>query len=244
MSERDPYLSVIIPAYNEGKRLPATLDALYQYLWKQLYKFEVIVVDNGSTDETGQVCKHFMRKHNFMIYLRTEQRGKGLAVRTGMLAAKGRWRMMYDADMSMPPSGIKWLLPRPSDPGVDVYIGSRALPGAQVRTSLKRRLIGRVFNFIVQQELGLPWEDTQCGYKCFSSSATRTIFSQAKLDGWAFDVELLYLAALFEARVMEYPITWVNDSDSRVRLLSDSLGMLRDVLRIKKMHAELVVPET
>lgn len=235
---QNPYLSIIIPCHNEADRLAASFERLHnEYLDRALRSYEIIVVDNGSHDKTLKQALLLSRTYQNVTVLGVQERGKGLAVRTGMLAARGTWRLMADADWSMPPSEIARLLPRPGDPEFDVCIASRELRGAHITTSFKRRMIGRVFNFIVWAVLGLPFSDTQCGFKLFSARSAECIFSRSTVDGLTFDVEVLYLALLHGYPIIEQGVTWVNDSDSRVRLWEDSRQMLKDLFKIRRLHS-------
>jgi dolichyl-phosphate beta-glucosyltransferase len=231
------FLSIIIPCYNEANRLAACMERLHvDYLDHALHTYEIIIAVNGSSDGTLELAQLLSRTYQHVTVLNIPERGKGIAVRTGMLAARGTWRLMADSDWSMPPAEIAKLLPRPRDPEFDVCIASRELPGAHVTTSFKRRAIGRTFNAIVYALLGLPFSDTQCGFKLFSARSAECVFSQSHIDGWAFDVEILYLALIHGYSILEQGITWVNDTDSRVRLWDDSLQMFKDILSIRRDH--------
>ena len=233
-------LSVVLPAYNEEKLIYDTLRRISAYLDLKGSAWEVLVVDDGSKDRTQDVVLKYIQEHagQAVRILRFDpNHGKGFAARQGMLAAKGRYVLLTDADLSAPIKESDKLIAA-IERGCDVAIGSRGVhaPGCDVRQSFKRRLSGRVFNFFVQA-LALPGiQDSQCGFKCFSSAATKKIFSEQKLDGFAFDVEALYLARRFGYRIAEVPIMWSEGRDSKINLFCDPILMLKDLLKIKTLH--------
>ncbi len=228
-----PYLSVIIPAYNESGRIVAALEALSQYLHAQSYSWEVIVVDDGSDDATAAIVEEWSSgKHGFRLE-RIQHGGKGAAVRHGMLAANGRYRFMCDSDLAMPINHLADFIKHMSD-GNDIVIGSRQIDGAnRYNESLFRHMLGRAFNKLVQMTAVRGVQDTQCGFKCFSADAADELFRMQRTTGWGFDVELLYLARRRGMRVLEIPIDWRHDSDSRLNTASAGLPMLLDVLAVR-----------
>ncbi len=230
----DIFLSIIIPAHNEERRLPPTLMSINAYLDKQSYPSEIVVVENGSQDLTAVVTEAFAADHPRVRLIRESSRGKGLAVRRGMLEASGRFRFICDADLSMPIEEVAKFLPPQLD-GVDVAIGSREAPGARrYNEPPHRHFIGRAFSNLVKF-FALPgFEDTQCGFKSFSARAAIDIFSVQLLNGMSFDVEALYIALKRGYRVVEVPINWYYRSESRVRLIDDSLRMFKDILTIRR----------
>jgi dolichyl-phosphate beta-glucosyltransferase len=225
-----PGLSVVIPAYNEAARLPPTLKRISAHLAGRSH--EILVVDDGSSDGTADAAR--VVGCPGLQVLRTEpNRGKGHAVRRGMLAARGDRRLMTDADLSTPIEDLKGLEHR-LDEGYDVAIGSRALPGAdvQVHQPWYRENAGRVFNLMVRS-LALPdLMDTQCGFKLWDGAAAQEAFGAALLDGFCFDVEVLYLARKRGRRIAEVPITWRNDAGTRVGTLRGITAFL-DLVRIR-----------
>ena len=230
-----PKLSVIIPAYNEEKRLPKTLESVISYLAKQTYQSEVLVVNDGSKDGTATIVRELAKNIPSLRLLdNQENHGKGFVVRQGMLAAKGEWRVFMDADNSTSIDHIHrmWL---EKDQGFEVIIGSRDIKGAviPVPQSWLRRRLGDVFNLMVQvlSELWGIW-DTQCGFKGFSAKATQEIFSKATVNRWAFDVELLVIAKKHGYKVKEIPVTWINDANSKVKL-SGMINMLLEIGQIR-----------
>jgi dolichyl-phosphate beta-glucosyltransferase len=227
-----PALSVVIPAYNEAARLPASLRRIAEYLEQCAPGAEILVVDDGSRDDTAGLAVEASAGRARV--LRNEgNRGKGYAVRRGMLAASGARRLMTDADLSTPIEELP-LLMAPLDAGYDVAIGSRAVPGARVEVhqSRYRESVGRVFNRLVQL-LALPGlHDTQCGFKLFTADAAEEAFGAARLDGFSFDVEALYVARLHGRRIAEVPVTWRNDAATRVTL-SRGLLAFADIARLR-----------
>lgn len=232
-----PYLSVIVPVHNEERRLPRCLDELTRWLWARNYLYEIIVVSNGSTDGTARICAEHAQIFSHFKWFDYPERGKGLAVRRGMLAARGMYRLMMDVDLSTPLDEITPALRLALTH--DVVIGSREAEPHKVKTTIQRYVIGRAFHALVQ-DLAPGIRDTQCGFKLFHHEAASRIFSLAQINGMAFDVEALFLARLLGYDVHEMPVTWTHDADSRVRLVGDSLGMLWDVLNIPTLHARVV----
>lgn len=224
-----PALSVVVPALNEEDRLPRTLERITSHLGRRGGAYEVLVVDDGSRDATA-----VRAEAAGAIVLRNEgNRGKGFAVRRGMLAARGARRLMTDADLSTPIEELDRLSAR-MDEGHDVVIGSRAMAGAriEVRQPWYRENMGRLFNLFVRA-LAVPGvRDTQCGFKLFSAAAARDVFSATRLDGFSFDVEALFLARRKGYRIAEVPVLWRNDAASRVSLFRGFLAF-PDLLRIR-----------
>jgi dolichyl-phosphate beta-glucosyltransferase len=239
MMQSLPYLSVIIPAHNEARRLPACIEQTIHYLFRTSYQYEIIVVENGSTDDTWKICEKYRGIYGHFFPLRLPQRGKGAAVRAGMLAASGRYRLFMDADLSTPLREIAHALEhiRKSD----IVIGSREMDRSSVKSTFHRRFIGRIFHALIT-DLVPDIHDTQCGFKMFRDYAAMQLFGEQKLTGMAFDVELLWLARLRGYSVREMPVQWTHDSDSRVRLVGDSLSMLWDVVNIPAAHLKVKLP--
>jgi len=226
------FLSIIIPAYNEESRLPRTLRQVFAYLEKQSYTCEVIVVENGSTDRTLQIAHEFASTHPTLHPLREERPGKGNAVRRGMLEARGEYRFICDADLSMPIEEIsKFLPPRLKD--FDLAIGSREAPGAvRYNEPSYRHWGGRLINYAIQLFILPGLNDTQCGFKCFRAEVAETLFRQQTLMGWSFDIEMLYLARRRGYRLVEVPIQWYYDAESKVNAIRDAFRMVGDIFRI------------
>ena len=231
--EDPPLLSLIIPAFNEGARLPTTLPQIVEYLQAQQFTSEVIVVDNNSSDETARIAEEFAAEYPFIRVLSESRQGKGAAVRTGMMAAMGEYIFMADADLSMPITEIKKFLP-PVLEGYDVGIASREVPGAvRYNEPAYRHLMGRVFNLIVKIIAVPGYQDTQCGFKSFRRSVALDILEGQTIDGWAFDVELLYIARRRGYEIVEVPIDWYYHANSRISPLKDAIEMVREVVRIR-----------
>jgi dolichyl-phosphate beta-glucosyltransferase len=228
-----PALSLVIPAYNEQARLPYTLSQIEAYVCQARLDCEVIVVDNGSQDGTSAVVQQATVGFHELRLLRTDGRGKGRAVRTGALAAQGDVVLFADADLSWSVEDLSRFASL-IDARSPVVIGSREGVGARrIGEPGYRHLMGRVFNRVVQA-LAVPGvEDTQCGFKAFSAEAARAIFRRQRIDGFGFDVEVLYLARRLGFGVRVVPLRWEHKENSRVAPLADTLGMLSDVLRVR-----------
>ena len=230
----NPFLSIIIPAYNEQSRLPKTLEQVFHFLGKQSFKSEVIVVENGSTDRTFEVAQKFAEQYKNLRVIHTEERGKGGAVQRGVREAEGEYVFICDADLSMPVEEISKFLP-PALKDFDIAIGSREAPGAvRYNEPYYRHLTGRVFNMLIRLMVLPKLQDTQCGFKCLRAEVARDIFPFQTLTGWAFDVELLYIAHQHGYRILEIPIDWFFNADSKVRVLRDSWRMFIDLLVIRR----------
>jgi glycosyltransferase involved in cell wall biosynthesis len=227
-----PFLSIVIPAYNEEDRLPRALGQIFAFLEKQSYTFEVVIVENGSADRTLDLAREFALHHPSLIVIHEEQRGKGNAVRRGMLAARGEYRFICDADLSMPIEEISKFLP-PVLNDFEVAIGSREAPGAvRYNEPSYRHLGGRAINLAIRLLILPGLNDTQCGFKCFHGDVAADLFQQQTLNGWSFDIEILYLARRKKMRIREIPIHWHFDANSKVSAVRDALHMLNDIFRI------------
>jgi dolichyl-phosphate beta-glucosyltransferase len=227
-----PRLSVVIPAYNEERRLSKSLGRIRAFLEARAESFEILVADDGSRDATAAVAA--AEGGPALRVLRSDRnRGKGHAVRRGMLAARGERRLMTDADLSTPLEELPSLEAR-LDAGFDVAIGSRAVRGAriEVHQSLFRETAGRAFNVLVRLLLLPGVRDTQCGFKLYTARAAQAAFERVRLDGFSFDVEALYVARRLGLRMTEVPVLWRNDAATRVGGLSGALAFL-DLLRIR-----------
>ena len=230
----EPFLSLIIPAHNEQARLPASLPKIHEFLKAQAFSWEVIVVDSGSRDGTAQVVRDFTARWPELRLVQVERPGKGLAVRRGMLAARGDYRFICDADLSMPIDQVPRFLP-PSMRDADIAIASREVAGAARHDEpTYRHLIGRAFNVLVRRLTIPEIQDTQCGFKCFRRSVAEDLFRVQQVEGWTFDVEILYVALRRGYRIVEVPIPWYYNPGSRVRIARDSLTMFTDLFRIRR----------
>lgn len=224
-----------MPAYNETDRIGSTLGAVQDYLGRQDYDWELIVSDDGSTDETPVTARAAFRGPHCRVIGDGVNRGKGAAVRRGMLDACGRVRLFTDADNSTPIEELDNLLEAMRESRAAVVIGSRAAAGArlEVRQPLYRELMGRTFNLVVRA-LAVPGiADTQCGFKLFTAPAAEYLFGRQRLDGFSFDVEVLMRARERGMRVVETPVRWIDNPASRVSPGRDSLRMLRDIVRLR-----------
>jgi len=229
-----PYLSIIIPAYNEQERLPNSLDAIAAYVEQRPFAIEVIVVDNNSSDRTGAIIEQAAAKHPYVHGLFEPTQGKGAAVRTGMLAARGEYRFICDADLSMPIDEIDRFLPEQIGP-VDIAIASREIAGAvRYNEPWHRHLMGRVFNTIVRLFAIPGLQDTQCGFKLFRADVAEDLFPLQTMDGWSFDVEVLYAARQRGYSIVEVPINWYYKANTRIDPIRDSIDMFMEVFRIRR----------
>lgn len=229
-----PLLSIVIPAYNERQRLPRSLKAVRRYLDRQPYPAEVIVVDDGSGDDTAQLVAHRAQHWRALRLIHTPHRGKGGAVRAGLLAARGEYTFICDADFSMPVTEIaKFLPPHLAHP--EVAIAVREGPDARrYGEPYHRHLMGRVYNAVVKT-FALPGiQDSQCGFKLIRTDIAQRLAAAQTLDGWGFDVELLFLARRWGHRIDEIGIDWYYAPSSRISPLRDALSMTRDVLRVRR----------
>lgn len=232
-------LSIVIPAYNEAQRLPATLQAIAAHFARRAGAVEVLIVNDGSSDGTASLLTpeftgaspiHWRMLNN------PGNRGKGYSVRHGMLEAAGDRLLFTDADLSAP-MGELARLEAALDAGADIAIGSRSQTELlQARQSWLREQAGRMFNRMVRWGLGLPFDDTQCGFKLFSREAAQSIFPQQRIEGWGFDPELLFLARRHGLRVKEVPVVWAHAAGAKIRMVRDSLRMFGDLINIRR-HA-------
>jgi dolichyl-phosphate beta-glucosyltransferase len=235
IKEKEYYLSVIIPAFNEEKRLPPTLMEIFEYLTKQNFDSEIIVVSDGSTDRTCEIVEDLKSKiKNLKLICEKENRGKGYAVKIGMLQARGKYRLFTDADNSTPISEIEKFWPE-FEKGADIVVASRDIKGAILDPpqTLFRRFVGEVFKYLRKIIVGL-WEieDTQCGFKCFKGEVAEKIFPKAKIERFAFDPEILLIAKKMGFKIKEVPVYWKNDLQSKVKFKS-MVKMLIDLFKIR-----------
>jgi len=230
-----PHLSVVVPSYNEEQRLPRTLARLHEYYEAQNYPYDVIVVSDGSKDNTGQVVNNFAKDHPKVRLIEySPNRGKGYAVRTGIMAAQGDLILFCDADLATPQEETEKLLPR-MNAGADVAIGSRPLRDSQLEKHqpLYREMFGRMSNKLIQLLAVRGIKDTQCGFKMFSRNVAHDIFSRCKLNEFGFDFECLMIARDLGYRIDEVPIRWLDQEGSKVVLMRDGPRALRDLVKIR-----------
>ena len=231
-----PFLSIVIPTFNEEARISGTLSRVIEYLTTQDYQWEIVVADDGSIDHTIRLVDLEIAKHSNIRVLHLPHRGKGWAVKNGMLAAEGEYRVISDADLSVPIEQLDRLLP-PLGPDADIVLGSREAPAAsRIGEPLGRHFMGRVFTRLAGLLVAPGLADTQCGFKCFSSEAARDIFPRLTLDGFAFDVELFHLARNRGLSYSEVGVDWYYQPESKVRPLRDALAMTFDLLKIRWRH--------
>jgi len=230
-----PALSIVIPAYNECSRIEGTLERVLGCIEDQGWDAEVLVVDDGSTDETVEVVRHWMRLHKRLHLVKNEgNRGKGYSVRNGLLQAAGDIVMFTDADLSAPIEEAERLIAA-IEAGADVAIGSRWLDKQKqtVHQPLYRRFFGRCFNQVTKLVIGLPFQDTQCGFKAFKRDAAQTIFRLQTIERWGFDPEILFIARKLKYSIVEVPVTWGHDERSRMSYLKDGMKMLEEMAQIR-----------
>jgi dolichyl-phosphate beta-glucosyltransferase len=230
-----PSLSVVVPAYNEEVRLRVSLPAILDYLERTRPSFEVVVVDDGSLDATRSVAESFAARGVRALPL-SRNRGKGAAIRAGVLETSGDLVLLTDADLSTPISELERL--EPELERADLVFGSRAVAGARIDQPQPRfrQWMGKTFNLMIRALVAGGIHDTQCGFKLLDGEAARALFADLLLDGFAYDVELLWLARRRRLRVVEVGVVWNHSPDSRVRLFADSVRMAVDVLRIRLLH--------
>ncbi|OQX78940.1 MAG: hypothetical protein B6D56_08085 [Candidatus Omnitrophica bacterium 4484_70.1] len=231
-------ISVIIPAYNEEKRILPTLEKVYDYFSRvQNMDFEIIVVDDGSKDNTEKVVKNFAKDKSKRVKFikHKENKGKGTAVKTGMMEAKGEYILFSDADLSTPIEEFG-KLKKAIDRGYDIAIGSRGLPESKIVIPQPwyRRYIGKIFPLIVRIIVMKNFRDTQCGFKLFKKKIAKELFANLVTSGFAFDVEILYKALKKEYNVKEIPVKWYNYKESKVSILKAPFNMLKEIIKIKR----------
>jgi len=232
-------LSIVIPAYNEEKRLQSTLEKIYSYLKGKDYEYEVILIDDGSFDRTADIAlgSELNRAGKLLLLKNEKNKGKGFSIKRGILVSRAEFVLFTDSDLSTPIEEVDELF-LSIQSGYDVVIGSRSIEGAEVRVHqpFYRELMGKVFNVLVQIFVLKGFIDTQCGFKLFKADAAKTIAKELKIDRFGFDVEMLYLAQKKKYRIKEVPVIWLNSPTSKVNPILDPLRMFLDLLSIKKLH--------
>ncbi len=230
-----PQVSIVIPAYNEEKRLDKTLGQVLACVRERGWDAEVLVVDDGSSDTTVEVVQQWRKMHPELFLIENPSNcGKGFSVRNGLLQASGQIVMFTDADLSAPIEEAE-LLFAAIDDGADVAIGSRWLDKERQtkHQPLYRRFFGRCYNWLTRTVMGLPYKDTQCGFKAFRSEAAQSIFRLQTIERWGFDPEILFIAQKLGFRIVEVPVTWGHDERSRISYLRDGTQMLREMVEIR-----------
>lgn len=232
MSKKDPFLSVVVPVYNESERIE-NLSTLVEYLDKQIFTSQLIVVNDGSTDDTLQRLKTLSLPPSSKLVSYRQNRGKGYAIKKGMLAAQGNFLLFTDVDLSTPLEAFNKFLPQLEI--YDIIMGSRRIEGAHVlqRQSKVRETLGRGFTYLSNVVLKLTVSDFTCGFKCFSKSAAEKIFPRMTIDRWGFDSEILYIAKKQGLFVKEIPVTWANDPHTKVKFPHDLIRSFTDLIQIR-----------
>jgi glycosyltransferase involved in cell wall biosynthesis len=231
-----PYYSLVVPAYNESERIGPSLAVMLEHIAKSGWSAEIIVVNDGSRDNTSAIVAEIAQRHPIVRLVENPgNRGKGYAVRNGMMNASGQVLLFTDADLSSPIEEAPKLFSVIEGGKADVAIGSRYLQsGMQTRKQpFYRRMLGRSFNIALRAILGLPYADTQCGFKAFSRKAASEIFQQVKIERWGFDPEILFLARKYGLRVTEVPVAWGHDHRSKISPLRDGAQMLAELVRVR-----------
>lgn len=230
-------ISVVIPAFDEQERLGATLERIAAFLQAQDDPHEIVVIDDGSSDQTARIAREFSQRSSspIQVYSNACNRGKGYSVRRGMLLCRGRYGLLSDADLSTPIQELVKLRQRLEQDGLAIVFGSRDAQGAQVevRQPFWREGSGKAFNKLMRSITGLPFTDTQCGFKLFDLQQARFLFELQRIDGFGFDVELLYLARKYGLAIREVPVVWRNAGGSKVGLFS-GLAAIRDLFLIRR----------
>jgi glycosyltransferase involved in cell wall biosynthesis len=231
----NPHYSIVIPAYNESARIGTTLAAVLECVHSRNWLAEVIVVNDGSSDTTADIVREFVRLDPIVHLLENpSNRGKGYSVRNGILAGRGDILMFTDADLSSPIEEAERLFAAINE-GADIAIGSRWLEVSRqtIKQPIYRQFFGRCFNAVTRWVMGLPFADTQCGFKAFRRSAAHTVFGLQRIERWGFDPELLFIALRRGYGIKEVPVTWGHDERSRMSYLRDGLKMLEEILYIR-----------
>ncbi len=231
----DLYCSLIIPAYNEAERISSSLDSALEYFQTQTYSWEILVVDDGSSDDTVRIVSHYSPK--VQVLTLGKNRGKGAAVRHGLLSARGQYRVFSDADFSTPIRELPKIL-GPLEAGADLCIGSRRLDPSSLKIHQPwyRELIGVIGNKIISVLVLDGIEDTQCGFKGLRAQAAEQIVPLMKVEGFGFDVEMLFLARRAKMSIQQVAVDWYNDERSRLNPIRDSIKTLQEIFRIKSLH--------
>jgi glycosyltransferase involved in cell wall biosynthesis len=227
--------SIVIPAYNEAQRISASLDKILAYVAQQRWDAEVLVVNDGSRDDTADIVRNYAKNHSLVRLIENPgNRGKGYSVRNGMRQAQGDLLLFSDADLSSPIYEAEKLFDAIRN-GADMAIGSRWLQRElqTERQPIYRQLFGRIFNFLLRMALGVKFKDTQCGFKAFNRKAAETLFARQRVERWAFDPELIYLADKFGYKVVEVPVEWAHDDRSKINPVVDGFKMFVEILKIR-----------
>ncbi len=232
----DRFLSIVIPAFNEEKRLGDTLDRIAAYVMENSIDSEIVVVDDGSMDETPEIARKASLRHSSVRLVRNEENmGKGFSIRRGFLASKGSLVLVTDADLSAPIEEFDTLFKVLREHDQDIVIGSRGIDSSkiEIKQPWLRRIMGKVFNRVVRSITKLPFKDTQCGFKLMVRQKVKPIIEIMRVDRFSYDVELLFLAHTFGLKIVEVPVVWRDSRATRVKMISDSFNMIWDVAKIR-----------
>jgi dolichyl-phosphate beta-glucosyltransferase len=233
VQKSEPLASVIIPAWNEERRMPASLERIVAFVQEQPYDVEVVVVDDGSQDATAAIVEGVAQEHSFVRLIRNPHGGKGAAVKAGVTHARGQYLIISDTDLSVPIEELVKFLP-PALERYDVAIASREIAGAQrIDEPQYRHLMGRVYNSLVRLVAVSGIQDTQCGFKAFRREVAHEVFPRQTIEGWGFDVEVLFIAQRLGYHIVEVPVTWYYGRESKIRPIHDTLGMIRDLWQVR-----------
>jgi len=233
-NKSEPLATVIIPAWNEERRMPASLQRIVAFVESQSDPIEVVVVDDGSQDGTATIVEEFAQQHGFIRLIRNPHGGKGAAIKTGVSQSRGKYLVLSDTDLSVPIEEIVKFLP-PALNGYDVAIASREAPGAErIDEPYYRHLMGRVYNLLVRLAAVPGIQDTQCGFKAFRREVARQVFPLQTIEGWGFDVEVLFIARRLGYQIVEIPVRWYYGRESKVKPVKDTLRMVRDLLQVRR----------
>ena len=226
--------SIIIPAYNEEHRLPASLNRVAAFVQKQSYAIEVVVADDGSQDGTAAIVEQFADQYPFIHVLRVPHGGKGSAIRAGISRGQGQYLVICDADLAVPIEELPKFLP-PTLDGYDVAIASREVKGAKrFNEPYYRHLMGRVYNLLVRLMAVPHIQDTQCGFKAFRREVAQELFALQTIDGWGIDVEILFIAQRFGCKIVEVPVNWYYGKGSKIQPVQDTIRMVGDLLQVRR----------
>ncbi len=233
------YISIIIPAYNEEKKIADTLTIIVEYLNQKRWNAEILVIEDGSKDNTAKIIREIAQHHDCIHLIQNNiNKGKGYSVKQGVLAARGEFILFTDADNSTPIEEVEKLLFALENSKCDIAIGSRSLPKSRIEIPqpFYRKIMGKVFNIFVRMILKLNIKDTQCGFKCFPQNIARQLFQYQRLERFGFDAEILFLAQRHRYHIKEIPILWKNRMESRVHIIKDSIRMLMELCIVKRNH--------
>lgn len=234
MEKSELLASIIIPAYNEEHRLPASLNRVAAFIQKQSYPIEVVVADDGSRDGTAAIVEQFADQYPFIYVLRVAHGGKGSAIRAGISQGQGQYLVICDADLAVPIEELPKFLP-PTLDGYDVAIASREVKGAKrFNEPYYRHLMGRVYNLLVRLMAVPHIQDTQCGFKAFRREVAQELFALQTIDGWGIDVEILFIAHRFGYEIVEVPVNWYYGKGSKIQPVQDTIRMVGDLLQVRR----------